>query len=166
MNALAKWLPHPLLSILLWGLWLLLNNTLAPGHMVLGALLAWLIPLFTLGFWPDRVCLHKPWLILKYLVRLVEDTLVANLHMARWVLKSNTKLHPTFVLLELTVTSPWAISALATTVSITPGTVVCDVTPDQRYLLIHILHTNDPAALVTTMKQRYEQLLLEIIKPC
>ena len=43
MSVLANGLPQPLLSLLLMLLWLLLNNSAAPGHLVLGALLGLLI---------------------------------------------------------------------------------------------------------------------------
>lgn len=39
--------PHPILSLALLAIWLLLNNSASPGHLVLGALLAVLIPLYT-----------------------------------------------------------------------------------------------------------------------
>lgn len=166
MKPITRWLPHPLLSLLLWGFWLLLNNTLSAGHLLLGAIVAWIVPLLTVEFWPERVCLRKPWLVLRYIGRLFHDILVANLQVAHCVLRPNAELNPTFILLEMTLTSPWAISALATTVSITPGTVTCDIIPDQRYLLIHVLHTDDPVALGQMIKQRYEQLLREILTPC
>ena len=52
MWVLTSGMPHPLLSLLLMLLWLLLNNSAAPGHLVLGALFGLLIPLFTRRFWP------------------------------------------------------------------------------------------------------------------
>ena len=34
---LQRLFPHPLLTLILWGIWLLLNNSIDPGHIVLGA---------------------------------------------------------------------------------------------------------------------------------
>jgi len=42
---MKRLLPHPLLSLVLWLSWLALNNTIAPAHILLGALLAWVLPL-------------------------------------------------------------------------------------------------------------------------
>ena len=60
-------LPHPLLTPILAAVWLLLNNSLAPGHVVLGLLLGWLIPLFTLRFWPETVRIRKPRVLIRFL---------------------------------------------------------------------------------------------------
>ena len=45
-----RWLPHPLLSVCLLLVWLLLMNDLSLGHFLLGALLGWTIPLLTQVF--------------------------------------------------------------------------------------------------------------------
>lgn len=166
MKVTRQWLPHPFLSLLLWAIWLLLNNTLAMGHVVLGAVLAGLIPFFTQGFWPDRLYVSKPLLLLTLLGRLLADIVSANVQVARWVLTRVNRLQPAFVELELEIQSPFGIAILASLISITPGTVSCDLSADQRYLLIHVLHLRDSAKLIQTIKQRYEYLLMEILKPC
>ena len=60
MERQSIWLPHPLLSLLLLLLWLLLNNSATPGHLMLGALIGLLIPRFTRRFWPERLGLARP----------------------------------------------------------------------------------------------------------
>jgi len=39
--------PHPILSIVLLLTWLMLNNTISAGHIVLGSILSMLIPWLT-----------------------------------------------------------------------------------------------------------------------
>jgi len=47
-----RWLPAPLLSATLFAVWLLLNNTVDAAHLVLGALVAIVVPWFTRGCGP------------------------------------------------------------------------------------------------------------------
>ena len=42
---MKRLLPHPILSLMLLGLWLLLVNSISIGQWLLGSLLALLIPL-------------------------------------------------------------------------------------------------------------------------
>lgn len=161
-----KLFPHPLLSLVLLCIWLLLHNTLAPGHILLGGALAILIPFASSAFWPERVCIRRPGLLLKFVARVVLDIVTANLLVARWILGDNRKLHPAFIRYRLQLESPLAISALANTISLTPGTVSCDLSADRRYLLIHSLHVDDVEETVREIRQRYEQPLLEVLKPC
>ncbi|OYW89780.1 MAG: cation:proton antiporter, partial [Pseudomonadales bacterium 32-61-5] len=46
----SRLLPNPMLTLLLAALWLLMNNTLGVGHIVLGLFLGWAIPLLVAGF--------------------------------------------------------------------------------------------------------------------
>ncbi|UOG91146.1 MAG: Na+/H+ antiporter subunit E [Candidatus Thiothrix sulfatifontis] len=163
---LKRLLPHPLLSVFLLLIWLLLNNTLAMGHVVLGAGLALLIPFLTVGFWPERVCVQRPWVLLKFVAVVLWDIVVANLHVAALILGSTRKLQPAFMLLELDIRSPLGVSLLANTISLTPGTVSCEVSADRRQLLIHALHVTDVEASIREMKQRYEQPLMEVLREC
>ncbi|RYY52932.1 MAG: Na+/H+ antiporter subunit E, partial [Comamonadaceae bacterium] len=36
--------PSPLLSLALFAMWLLLNRSLDPGHLLLGAIVGWAMP--------------------------------------------------------------------------------------------------------------------------
>ena len=157
-----RWLPHPLLSLALTGIWLLLANTVSVGHIVLGLLLGVAIPLLTRGFWPATGHARRPLRLLSFGLTVLGDILLANLHVARLILGSPARLRPSFVRLPLEIDDDFAITLLASTISLTPGTVSADVSADRRMLLIHALDTDDPAALVAQIKRRYEAPLKEI----
>ena len=82
MTRRTRWLPHPLLTPALAVTWLLLNNSLAPGHVALGLLLGLLIPRFTQAFWPERVRLRRPVALLRLAGVFLQELLLANLAVA------------------------------------------------------------------------------------
>ena len=51
---MKRLVPAPLLSAALFVLWLLLNQSLSPGNLVLALVVAWLVPLLTRGLRPLR----------------------------------------------------------------------------------------------------------------
>jgi multicomponent K+:H+ antiporter subunit E len=155
-------LPHPLLSLVLWGLWLLLTNSLEPGQMLLGLLLATVIPYWLRFALADHLPIHKPLSLLAYALLVLRDIVVANFVVAKQVLGPNRVLQPHFLEIPLTVTHPTAISLFASTITLTPGTVSCELSQDGRSLRVHALHTPDPAAEIAGMKNRYEQRLIKI----
>jgi multicomponent K+:H+ antiporter subunit E len=161
-----KIIPHPVLSITLWISWLLLNNTIAAGHMVLGAILAILIPWFTSSFWQERVCAKNPLVFLKFSIVVLYDIVMANITVAKQILSPNEDLKPTFFKLPIKLEHPLGISVLASTISLTPGTVSCDLSEDRTYLLIHGLSVADVEEEIKTIKQRYEEPLLEVFQKC
>lgn len=157
-----RWLPHPLFSVFLWLVWLLLVNTVDPGQLLLGAVLAVGLPLLTGRFWPEQPRLRYPWRILRYIAVLLWDILLANLAVARRILGPTDQLRPAFIQLPLDLQNDFAISVLASTISLTPGTVSSDLSVDRKTLLIHALDVEDEAQLIAHLKQRYEQPLKEI----
>ena len=159
-------LPHPLLSAILVVVWLLLVNDLSAGHLILGALLGWAVPLYTARFWPDRVRVRRPLLLLRFLAVVLYDIVVANVAVARLILGRQERLQPAFVVLPLRLRSDVAISLLANTISLTPGTVSTYLSADRRCLIIHSLHTTDPDELLATIRQRYETPLKETLEAC
>lgn len=160
---MQRLLPQPRLSLLLWILWPLLVNSFAPGAILMGLLLAIVIPLLTAPFWPNPPRLRHPSRILAYLGIVLWDIAVANVQVAKLVLtRHNSELRPTFLTVPLELTSAEGIGVLAGTITLTPGTVSCDLSADGKALLVHALDCHDPAAAVADIKERYERRLLEI----
>jgi multicomponent K+:H+ antiporter subunit E len=164
MSIRRRWLPHPTTSVLLFVVWLLLNHTLSIGHAVLGATLGILIPLFTQRFFPESVYLRRPATILRFLAIVLWDIVVASITVARLSLGPISKLRPRFVRIPVALDDDFALTALTSTISLTPGTVSAEISPDRGHILIHALDVDDEAALVRMIKERYEVPIKEIFQ--
>jgi len=163
---MKRLLPHPILSLALVVIWLLLVNQLSFGHLLLGVLLGLGVPLYTARFWPDNVHVRRPWLLLRFIAVVLYDILVANIAVARLILGRQERLAPAFMILPLRLQTDVAISVLANTISLTPGTVSTYLSADRRCLVIHSLHTVDQEEVLETIRQRYEAPLKEILEAC
>ena len=149
-------MPHALLSLSLTVLWLLLVNSFSAGALVLGALLGWLIPFATSRFWPEAITVRQPGVLLRFLGVFAWDIVRGSFQVAGLILRGPARLRPAFVEVPLALKTDLGISLLANTISLTPGTVSAQLSPDRQVLLVHTLNTDDPAALVAEIKQRYE----------
>jgi multicomponent K+:H+ antiporter subunit E len=161
---MRTWLPLPHTSLLLLLVWLLLNQTVAPGHLVLGSVLAVLIPLLTMHLRNPQPVIRHPLKALRYLLMVLWDILVANMEVARLMLRPQLRLRPAFVEVPLDITRDFPITVLASSISLTPGTVSADVSEDRSRLLLHVLDLEDEAQLIATIKSRYEAPLREIFE--
>lgn len=159
-----KWFPHTALSLFMLVLWLLLVNEINAGQLLLGAALAWLIPWLTQDFWPESLVMRRPATALRFIGMVFKDILIANLALVRRILGPVDKLQPAFMVLPLDIEHEFTITLLASTISLTPGTVCADLSVDGRYLLIHSIHVIDTDAAIKEMKQRYEAPLKEIFE--
>jgi multicomponent K+:H+ antiporter subunit E len=157
--------PHPYLSLTLVILWFLLVNQWKLGSLVMAAILATAIPLITSAWWPDRARVKHPFGLAAYSILVLWDVIVANFQVARIVLfMPRDRIQSNWVTVPLDLTSPEAITLLAGTITMTPGTLTADMSSCGRALLIHSLHAPDPDAVRDDIKARYESRLKRIFE--
>jgi len=143
--------------------WLLMANSITVGGVVLGAVFALVLPKFTQPFWPDRPRMRFGRAFLGYLTIVLLDIVVANFQVAWLILfRRNRDLRARWLVVPIELTTPEAITMLAGTISLTPGTVSSYVSADGRFLLVHGLDVADEVAEVARIKARYETRLQRI----
>jgi multicomponent K+:H+ antiporter subunit E len=166
MTRLLHWLfPHPLLTVIMTIVWIMLQNDVSAGMVVFGVILGIIIPRITAVWWPDRPQGFRAGKMLSYCLIVIYDIIVANIQVA-WIIltKSNAQLRPAWVEVPLDLRTPEAITLLAGTITLTPGTVSADLSNEGRSLLVHALDAPDPQAVCDEIKQRYEARLKEIFQ--
>jgi len=162
---LRRIFPHPLMTAALILIWLLLVNQVKIGSLVMGAILGTAIPLLTQAWWPDRPHIRSLPALLAYILLVVWDILVANVIVARIVLfMPKDRIQSRWITVPLDLRTPEAITMLAATITLTPGTVTADMSACGRALLIHALHAPDPDAVRDEIKSRYETRLKRIFE--
>ncbi|NHF73059.1 Na+/H+ antiporter subunit E [Paracoccus xiamenensis] len=160
---MTRLFPHPILSVLLVVTWLLLVNDFRWGSLVFGMIIGLVIPLLIRPYWRQRSSLKSLPKYGSYLALVVWDIIVANVQVAKIVLfKPNSQLQPAWIVIPLEIRTPEAITVLAGTITLTPGTVSCDLSECGHALLVHCLHAPDPQSVVVDIKTRYESRLKEI----
>lgn len=165
-------LPNPLLWVSLLLLWLLLNESLWIGHILLGATLAFVACLAygRLEAAPQPVTagagmLRRTWVALVLLVLVIADMVRSNVAVARIVLHHDTARRTEgFLDVSLSLRHPLGLAVLATIITATPGTAWTRYDPERGVLTMHILDLVDDAAWIETIKGRYERRLLEIFE--
>ncbi len=162
---LQRLVPHPLLSLTLILFWLALVNTLTLGHVILGTLFGIGIPMITAPYWPDRPKIRAPLKVAEYCLIVLWDIVVANVQVAMIILfRRNEDIRTQWIPVPLDLKSAEAITILAGTITMTPGTVSATLASDGSCVLVHCLHTDDPDAVRDEIKARYESRLKEIFQ--
>jgi multicomponent K+:H+ antiporter subunit E len=162
---MQRLLPHPGLTLVLTAVWILLVNKVTLGNLVLGLGLGIVIPILTAPFWPDRPPIRRPLKMFEYVAIVLWDIVVANVKVAMIVVfRPNAKIESKFITVPLALTSPEGITVLASTITLTPGTVSADLSRCGHVLLVHCLDAPDPDAVRDEIKTRYERRLLELFE--
>jgi multicomponent K+:H+ antiporter subunit E len=162
---LRRLFPHPWLTLGLILLWMLLVNDLRLGSLIMAAFLGTVIPLFTAPYWPGRPKIRNMPAMLAYVGLVLWDIVLANIAVARIILFYRPEqIRSAWISVPISLRSPEAISLLAGTITMTPGTVTADMSGCGRVLLIHSLHAPDPDAIRDEIKTRYEARLKRIFE--
>ena len=162
---IRRLLPHPMLSVVLVIVWMLLVNRFSWGSLVFAIIIGLVVPVATAPYWPQRAAIRSPVRVAAYLLIVVWDIVKANIAVAKIILFTpNRALQPCWLVVPLDLRNPEAIAVLAGTITLTPGTVSCDMSEDGRALLVHCLHAPDPDSVLDEIKTRYEARLKEIFR--
>ncbi|HEY8367969.1 MAG TPA: Na+/H+ antiporter subunit E [Thermodesulfobacteriota bacterium] len=161
---MTRWLPYPLASASLLATWLLLNQSLSPGHVVVGGVLALVGPRVLAALDLPKGMVRRAGAIVRLSLRVVFDILRSNIAVAWLVLGPRRRRRSGFVTIPLTLRSPYGLAALACIITATPGTVWVSFDPDRGILVIHVFDLIDEAEWVRIITHRYERPLREIFE--
>ncbi|AWU96688.1 Na+/H+ antiporter subunit E [Azospirillum ramasamyi] len=162
---MSKWLPYPMMTATLLGVWLLLNESVAPGTIILGAVLsvATAATLKTLDLPAGRF--RRPWAAVSLLGLVLEDIVRSNIAVAWIILRPGKGGRVSgFVRIPLELRAPYGLATLACIVTATPGTVWVAYDRRRNTILLHILDLVDEQVWIDTIKGRYETRLMELFE--
>ena len=149
-------------ALLLGITWVALTGDLSVANVVFGVLLGGLAVQVSrpLGLYPVFAKV-RPLKVLGLLLYLAGQIVVANLKVVAAVLGPRRLLRPALVAVPLDVTTDGQIAALSNLISLTPGTLSLDVSPDRRTLYVHAMSASSPEALRREIKEGFERRVLE-----
>ena len=154
--------PYPAASVGFFLIWLLLNQTLAPGPALVGLAVAlfggWTLALLDQG----RPRLRRPDLVLRLTGQVILDIARSNLAVASIILGRRRGSTAGFLHIPLVLRDPQALAVLACILTATPGSTWVEYDAEEGWLLLHVLDLEDEESWIRLVKDRYERPLMEI----
>lgn len=149
-------------SLTVFAFWVLMTESYAPRTLVMAALLAWLMPHIAARLEREFARIGQASVLIPLGGKLLVDIVHANLTVAKQVLGPEKKLRSGFLWVPLDLTNIHGISALASLMTLTPGTLTAELSADRKYLLVHCLDIDDPEKMIADIKRRYEAPLRKV----
>lgn len=162
---MKRWIPAPALSVTLFIVWILLNQSVHPASLLLAALLAVAVPLLTRSLRPKYARVSRPLVMLRLMVHVLHDLLQSAWEVARLLLTRRTEdIASHFVQIPLDMRDPSGLAVLAMIFCLTPGTAWAELSYDRSTLIIHMFNLEGDEAFIDLVKSRYERPLMEIFE--
>jgi multicomponent Na+:H+ antiporter subunit E len=151
-----------LLNLLLALTWAALQGDLNTVNLVIGfAISATLIYLFRRMFFRP-LYFRKVALGVTLTLVFLKELLLSNIAVLRVVFGPRARVRSGVIALPTELTNEVALTALANMITLTPGTLTLDISPDRRYLYVHTLNLDDPEDVKQAIQQAFEVYLREI----
>lgn len=160
-----RFFPAPYLSLVLFGLWLLLNQSVSAADLAIGAILGFTGPRWTAALRPSRVSFHHLPVAIRLTLAVGKDLIVSNLDVARrvwWPARYPPR--SCFVRIPLALRDANGLAALAIITTVVPGTVWSELAMDGSAVLVHLFDVDDEQEFIDLFKLRYEKPLMEIFE--
>lgn len=162
---MKRYIPHPLLSLALLLMWLLLT-AFSLGHLVLGSLIALAAGKLFAAFEPEPVRMRRVWKLVWLMAITAVDIARSNIAVASLILSNGRhgKRRSAFVEIPLRLTSPHALALLSMIITATPGTAWLSHDMETGMLTLHVFDKVDDDDWRDLIRNRYEAILLEVFE--
>ncbi|GGN56099.1 Na+/H+ antiporter subunit E [Oceanobacillus indicireducens] len=155
-----------LLNILIAVLWMFLQSSFTPATFVFGYLIGILILYLMRKFLIVKFDLRKVriWALVKLFFLFVVELAKANIDMVKVVLNPRMDHQPGIVAVRTKLNTEVEITLLAALISLTPGTVSMDFSPDNKTIYIHAIDVPDKEEMRKDIHNSFERAILEVMR--
>ena len=165
MTFRERLVPAPLTSAALLAMWLVLARGVGAGPILLGLLLALVVPLLTRSLRPMTVRVRRPLVVVSFILRVGHDVFLSSFQVAWGVVAWRWRRPQSkFVIVPLELRDPLGLAALSMVTTVVPGTVWSELALDRSALLLHAWDVGEEDVFVSRFKARYEKPLREIFE--
>lgn len=153
-----------LLNVCLAFVWMFLTVSFNGASFIIGYVIGLLIIFMLRRFFHSRFYLVPVFVVVKLLFIFLKELVLSNIAVAKIVIKPSLHVEPAIFALPTQLKKEWEITVLAMLITLTPGTLVLDVSDDKSTLYIHALNSPDVQEAIQSIKQSFEKTIMEVSK--
>lgn len=151
-----------LLNFLIALIWMSLSVSFDASTFIIGFLLGMLMIWIMKGFLPGRFYMHVVWAAIKLFILFLKELMLANIQVLYLIVQPSMPIKPAIFALPTVLEKDWEITLLSNLISLTPGTLVIDVSEDSKILYIHALNYGDADDTINSIKNTFEKAIQEV----
>lgn len=153
----------------LWNLLLALVWVFASGQFTLtNLLLGYLVGFVVLAIsaaGPTRSAyVLKVWKVIEFTLFFLKEVQISALRIAHDVLTWRHYMHPAVIGIPLEARTDAEITLLSNLITLTPGSLTIDLSPDRKTLFVHVMYAKDVDAARLHIKRGFELRVLEVLR--
>ena len=152
-----------LMNLLLSFIWVVLTGSMSYFDFLFGFLLGFLILWIMNKNEEDHRYFNRVPKIIAFIFYFLKEMIKANIQVAYDVITPKYFFKPGIVRFPLKATSDLEINLISMFISLTPGTILLDVSEDKKWIFIHVMYLESREKFITQLKYS-EGRILEIVR--
>lgn len=150
------------LNLVLMIAWVMIKADGSGSNFILGFILGWLVLSLISPMLGSSGYFKKPFQVIGLILYFIMELWASSLKVLWDILTPEHKSKPDIIKVPLTVHTDTQILLLSNLLSLTPGTLTVDITPDKKFFLVHAMFLEDEQALIDDIKDNLEKRILEV----
>ena len=151
-----------LLNIVIGFLWMLLQDKWSFPSFFAGYLVGIVILFCVRRFFANTFCLGKVFSMVKLLYVFFRELVSSTILVMKQVTRSRIDVKPGIFALKTSLKGEWEIPILALLLSLTPGSVVIEISPDKKTFFIHAMDMEESKKSIIHAKNVFEKAIKEV----
>ena len=151
-----------LINLFMAIIWMFLNSDWSPVSFVIGYFIGILLLFVLRRFLPTRFYLANVYAVIKLILIFIRELILSNISVLKLVLAPKLNMQPGIFAYKTELKSNWEITILSSLITLTPGTLVIDVSDDNQTLYIHAIDVPDAEDTIQSIKDSFEKAIMEV----
>lgn len=153
-----------LMNLLLAGIWIALTGSLFYTNFLFGFMLGFFVLWVMNRNETDQRYFYRVPKIISFVFYFLYELLKANIQVAFDVITPKYFFKPGIVKYTMAAKTDFEIQLLSTMISLTPGTLIVDISEDKKTIYIHVMYLTDAETFVRQTQTGLERRLLTILR--
>ncbi|HZG75659.1 MAG TPA: Na+/H+ antiporter subunit E [Paenibacillus sp.] len=145
-------------------IWMLLANDPTVVGFAVGYAIGMLFLFALRRFFRRPFYIYKIWAIAKLLGLFLKELVLSNLTVIAHILRPKLNVRPGVFAYRTELRSDWEVTLLGCLITLTPGTLTLEVSPDQGTLYIHAIDIRDADELKAQIRGSFERAIREVTR--
>lgn len=145
-------------------LWTLFSGDMSVPTFTFGYLVGVGIVFLMHRFFGDRFYLVRVWAFIKLIFLFLNETFHSFFWVARFILNPKAIYRPGIFRYETKLETDWEITIISMLITLTPGSVVMDVSPDRKYIYLHGMDLTGQNEVLLSSLDKYEKAIMEVTR--
>jgi multicomponent Na+:H+ antiporter subunit E len=151
-----------LLNFFIALVWMFMSTSFTASTFIIGFLIGLLLIIMTRRFFSKRLYIGWLWAVFKLVLLFFKELTLSNISVLRVVLRPKMDIQPMIFALPTDLEHDWEITLLSSLITLTPGTIVLNVSDDQKTLYIHAIDVDDVDDAIESIKNSFEKAIKEV----